>query len=301
MNALRSIIDVGLVARFELIRAIRTWRALAMMLLYGIATVGGALIFVGLIFALEQTIASALGVPQTNRPGAMMAELITDDSFRSVVEAMVGKASVDNVITQPPLAIFYHWFGFRLVPFLAAVTAAEAVAIDMGTRALRFEALRTGRLELVLGRLVGQVFLAGIAIFASIIGVWAVGMLAMVGNDPLLLASSLGRYGFHVWAVSLPFLGLGIACSQLTASAIWARVLALLLTTLTWVALFTAQYIQTTEWPIVGDIMLQFLPQTWLPSLWRSGWQPWLGMGGLVCWGIAITAIGYAAFHRRKL
>ena len=51
-------------------------------------------------------------------------------------------------------------------------------------------------------------------------------MTQMVGNDPIMLAMGLGVLGLRAWLFGLPFIGLGVAWSQWTASPNWARVLA---------------------------------------------------------------------------
>ena len=301
MTFSRSLIDVGLIARFELLRAARTWRGLALIILYLVATAAGALMFVGLVWALEKTIASVLGVPGTSRPGAMMGELVADESFRQILMAMVGSEdAVDIVIGEPVLAVFHHWFGQRIVPLLAATTAAEAIAGDLKTRALRFELVRTGRLELVTGRFLGQVLLSGIAILLSSVGVWLVGMLAMVGNDPIELAGSLLMFSGRIWLFALPFIGIGLGVSQLTATPAWARILALVATVGSWILLFVAQYVQTTSVPWLGDLILQVLPQGWIPALWQRGFTPWLAGAACAAWGITAMGMGYLLFRRRN-
>ena len=56
---MRSFLDVWLVAGFEIKRSIRTWRALALVLLYGIAATGWAYLVVQAIGAMEQRVNEA--------------------------------------------------------------------------------------------------------------------------------------------------------------------------------------------------------------------------------------------------
>ena len=228
MTVLASLRDTFEVARFELIRALRTWRAVALTLLFVVATTGAAFVFVGLLWVLEAELASTLGVPTTDRPGAMTGRLMESGELRRMLEAMIGEEDlVDAVLWHPVLALFHLWFCLLLGPFFATTSAAECIAVDNRTRALRFEVLRTGRLELVMGRFIGQVLLTSIAFTAAVLGPWIVGVFFMVGNDPLHLAGSLLWLTPRALAFSLPFVGVGVAASQLTtfhqASMVYAR------------------------------------------------------------------------------
>lgn len=299
MSSLR---DIGLVARFEVLRAIRTWRALALLMLYGIGYGGASYIFVAILHGLENQVARQLGVATTDRPGALLNKLVESEMFQEMILAMTGNENLVAELTRiPPLAIFAMWFGLLLIPFFAASASAECVSIDMGSRALRYEALRTGRLELVLGRFGGQLVLTIAASFVAALVTWCVGMYAMVGNDPVLLALGLLGMTTRAWFFSIPFAGLGVAASTLTTSPAWARVLAIGATAGSWVAYGVAAWFEESDWAIVSDIAYQILPQGWMHLLW----EPWLGWMPsalvLVAMGFAAVGVGYARFQGRDL
>lgn len=301
MTLAGSFRDAWLVARFEVLRAIRTWRALALIVLYLVATAGSAWIFVEFLHVLETAVAETLMVPVTDRPGAMLGELVKGDELRGVIAGMTGdEALVDDVLAWPVLAIFHLWFALLLTPFFAASTAAEAVSIDLSTRALRFEVLRTGRLELAVGRFLGQAALTGLASFVGVLGTWAVGMLGMVGNDPFELFGALCWLTLRAWVFALPFAGFGVAVSQATASPNWARVLAVAGTAGSWIAYGVALNYVLTPWGPLCDVVLQVVPQGHMRGLWQP--VGWIG-SGLVCGGLALAwvAVGYARFARRDL
>ena len=54
-----SLRDVLLVARFDVLRALRTWWAGALFLLYGLATAGAAWAFIKLVGVMENALAAA--------------------------------------------------------------------------------------------------------------------------------------------------------------------------------------------------------------------------------------------------
>ncbi|MEZ4317108.1 MAG: hypothetical protein R3F61_06380 [Myxococcota bacterium] len=297
-----SLRDILLVARFEVLRAIRTWRAVALFLLYAIAYGGAAYVFLAILHALENQVARQLGVATTDTPGALLGPLLKSEMFQEMVLGMTGNPRlVEEVAVIPPLAIFAMWLGLLLIPFFAASASAECISIDMASRALRFEALRTGRLELVLGRFVGQLVLTAVASGVAAVVVWGMGMTMMVGNSPLQLAYWLVVLTGKAWSFSIPFAGLGVAASCLTTSPAWARVMAIGATAGSWVVYAVARYFEGGTYTIFADLTLQLLPQGWLRMLWEPGFG-WL-LPALVCatLGAAAVGLGFARFAARDL
>jgi hypothetical protein len=294
--------DVALVAWFELFRAVRTWRAVALLVLYGVAAAGAGYLFVQFVGLMEGALADNLGVARTQTPGAMMDDLLQSEQLVEVLSEMVGSEEVaEQLLSVPLVALFHLWLGFLLVPFFAASASAESIASDLRTRALRFEVLRTGRLELVLGRFAGQLLLTGVATGVASAVMWCVAVGFMAGLRPVALAGWLVWFALRTWAFSVPFVGIGIAASQLTASSAWARVMAIGATGATWVAYGTARWLEDERAPILADLLLQVLPQGWIQGMWdpSGGWV----VSSLACSavGVAVVALGYLRFARRDL
>lgn len=302
MSPLRSVVDTLLVARFEVLRAIRTWRALALVLVYLLASAGGAYLFVEGLAVAESRLAEQLGVPATRWPGPMLDRLRESDEMLRMLTSLVGdEGLVRELVHWPFLAIFQLWQGFLLVPFLAAAAAAEALALDVGTRAIRYEALRTGRAELVAGRFLGQVGLTVFATLVALAGVWAVGMTFMTGQDPLVLAWGLLVLGLRAVPFAVPFVGLGVACSSLTSSPAWARVLALAATAGTWGLYGGLVWAERPRWPWIADALLPLLPQTWMGGLWEPGADAFVSAVTCVALGLITAGVGTLRFARRDL
>lgn len=299
MTSLREILLVG---RFEVLRAVRTWRAMALFLLYGIAYGGASYIAVAILHALENSAAKNLGVATTDRPGALLDALVKTDMFRDIVVGLTGnEVLLEQLTTIPPLAIFGMWLGLVLIPFFAASTAAECISIDLASRALRFEALRVGRLELLLGRFAGQLTLTLGATVLGLLVTWCVGMLFMVGHTPQGLAAWLVGLAGRAWLFSVPFAGLGVACSALTTSAAWARVIAVGATGASWILYGVARWFEGGDYTLVADVALQLLPQGWMRMLWDPGfgWTPAALV--LVTLGLAMVGLGHVRFSTRDL
>ena len=299
----RSFRDAALVARFEILRAVRTWQALAVIVLYVVTNAGATRIFVRILQAVENSIATGLHVPVTQYPGAMLDKALHDDEFRQLIGGMIGDDRlVDTVLHWPILAIFHLWLGIALMPFLAASTSAECISVDLRSRALRFEVQRTGRLELVAGRFGGQALLTAVGSLLAIGSTFTIGMLFMVGNHPAELLGTLLYLSLRSWAFSLPFIGVGVACSQLTASPAWARVMAIVATSMSWVAYAIALWGQESDHlPWLAAAVLQILPQGWILELWKPG-ASWVGASVVfLALGLTCTGAGYLRFARRDL
>ncbi|MCB9687831.1 MAG: hypothetical protein H6738_19090 [Alphaproteobacteria bacterium] len=295
--------DVWLVARFEVFRAIRTWRALALLVLYGVASAGACWLFVRFVGLLENSLAQQLRVPVTKTPGAMLGRLVTSDMWHDVVAAMCGSETLaDHLVSIPPLAMFHLWLGFLLVPFFAASASAECIAIDVQSRAVRYELLRTGRIEIVVGRFLGQLALTGAASALSMVTALGVGLGFMLVDDPLALAGWMLVYTPRAWAFGIPFVALGVTASQLTASPAWARVMAIGAAASSWVLLGVARWMETKDGlGLAADVMLQLLPQGWIRGMWDPGWG-WLASSA-ACAALAGAGlvVGYVRFSRRDL
>jgi ABC-type transport system involved in multi-copper enzyme maturation permease subunit len=303
VNRLSFLRDIGLIGRFELFRAIRTWRALAQVLVYVVVVAGSTRIFISALRAMENTVAEQMGVPAVKYPGTLTEQVMQSDSFHSMMSGMFGdQALIDALIGWHPIAWFFFWLGIGLFPFLAASSASEAIATDVQTRTIRFQALRTGRLEIVLGRWLGQLVLSALAVSAGAFAAMAVCLISMVEQDVYALATGLGWFGLRVWLFGIPFVGLGLACSQVTTSPAWARVMAIVGVAGSWLVFgLTSNRQLEGPWAIAADLVRPLLPQGWLRLMWESG-AVWMGAGA-VCVGLGLvaTAIGYVGFARRDL
>ena len=295
--------DSLLVARFEVFRAIRTWRAIALLLLYAVTTAGAAYLFAQAVLLAEINLATQLGVAATEVPGGMMNDLVKSEGYASVVSAMVGDETLAAQLRAVPLvALFHLWLGLLLVPFFAASASAESIAIDMNSRALRFEALRTGRMEIVFGRFLGQLAITGAASATSGLVMWAAIVGWMAVDDRLALLGWLGWYSVRTWFFAVPFVGFGVACSQWTTSAAWARVLAIGGTAGSWVGYLVLRWMEHEgHLPWATDLLLQLLPQGWIRGLWEPGTGWILSCAATAGLGIAALMLGFVRFARRDL
>ena len=152
-----SIRDMLHIAFFQVIRAIRTRTILFLSIIYLLLSTGTAWITRGLVHQLEIQAANTLRVPQTKTPGAMIETLRQQESFRSMISSMIPDSDMlEWALSLPVLTIFHFWMSLIFLPFIVTVIGAEVISPSINDRSLRYEVLRTGRLELIFGRFLGR-------------------------------------------------------------------------------------------------------------------------------------------------
>lgn len=299
---LGSLRDVLLIARFELLRSLRSWQALSLISAYVIANAGAVWLFIRGLAELEAGVAKTLGIAVSKRPGGIMEHLRAREEYRNLLEMLISDLdAVDRMIDVPVLAVFQLSFGLVLVPFLASTNAAETIAGDLRSRAIRFELLRTGRAELLLGRFGGQLLLCLAASAIAVVAVWVLGMTLMAKQDGVLLAWSLASLGLRAVVFSLPFVAMGVAASCATTSPAWGRVLAMFLTAGSWIAygILSVAYAAPYTW--IADLLLPVLPQSSMSALWRPAPSWFASSGMLVLITLGVLGLGFLRLARRDV
>jgi ABC-type transport system involved in multi-copper enzyme maturation permease subunit len=304
VSFLRSLGDTAIVARFQLLRALRTRTALLLCLSYMLVATGGSWLFTRILLQVEHAAARTLRVPETDRPGAMLEVLRGRGELRDFFSDLLGDPGlVDWAMELPFLTVIHFWLGLGFLPFLALAVGADAVSPDLRERTLRWELVRTGRLELLFGRLLALSALAALAVVCSGLGTWLVAMLAMVKQPPLQQATSLLALSPRLLAWSLPWVGVGIACSQLTATVNLARSLALFTGFASWIAWGWLSG-EIPRWQSPGwlsDLLSPLLPQGWMLQLWGPGTDWTLAAAVLTALAAVGMLSGYPLFSRKDL
>lgn len=303
MSALTSLRDALAVASFHVRRARRTRTLLALCVVYVLTAGGVAWIFRTVVHEMEKAAAEVLRVPQTDTPGAMIDTLRTQDDFRRMMEGLIPDPQLlDWAMDLPVLTVSHFWMALGLLPFLAAAAGSEVLAPSVHDRSLRFELVRTGRLELVYGRWLGQAALVALATALSVVGPLFIGAVFMVEQPLGRSLQVLVAMTPPLVAWTLPFLGLGVAASQLTTNTNFARILALGTATATWIFYGLSQSARVQERvPVLVDLVSPLLPQSYMADLWGPG-AGWLTSGGILLGlGLAFALLGYPRFARRNV
>ncbi len=297
-----SVRDALVVARFHLMKAVRTRSAAVLSIALLVVHMGGAWVFTEILKAMENSAATALRVPTTDRPGAMLDVLRDREDFRELIGGLLPDPSLmEWALNLPYLSIGHFWIALGTLPFLAAAAGAEVLSGDIKNRSLRYEVVRTGRLEVVAGRFVGQALLVFLAVLVANAGTWVMAMVAMVEQPAVAQMSTLLSFTPRLCAWSLPFLGLGIAASMLTANPNTARALALGGTVGSFIGW---GFLSSREADLLGAFAVplrQLLPQSQMLALWDAG-MGWLAPAGiLVVFGVVTTLAAFPLFLRRNL
>lgn len=298
-----SLRDILHIAFFQVISAIRTRTIMFLTFIYLLLSGGTAWFGRSIIFELEKHMASALQVPQTKTPGAMIETLRNQENFISMVQSMLPESELlDWALSVPILTIFHFWMSLIWLPFLVAVIGAETISPGIKNRSLRYEVLRTGRMEIVLGRLLGQSILISLSTFLAILGPLVVGTFFMAQQPFWLSLQELLFALPKLICWSLPFLGIGIACSMLSGFTNFSRILALFAVVGSWIvyAISEIDWLHA-NYPTIMYALQAVLPQTYLSHLWSIGFD-WLPFGCiLVVLGIGLCLSTYPIFARKNL
>jgi hypothetical protein len=166
---------------------------------------------------------------------------------------------------------------------------------------LRFEVVRTGRMEIVGGRLLGQIVAVWAGVVASALGTVLVDALTMARPEAPRLAWTLGTDlpALLLWA--LPWVGLGVASSSVTRAPAIARTLAPALAFLGWVLWGLSQADGGPRAPLLRSAAEAVLPQGQLSALLRGGWD--LAAAAVVLSAMAVVwaYLSWPHFRRRDL
>ena len=127
-------------------------------------------------------------------------------------------------------------------------------------------------------------------------------MLGMINNPPLEQMTTLLSMSPRLWMWCLPFCGLGVAASQLTANVNLARLIALAAVAFTWIAYGVIEAEVLEGWmQAVAESAQVLLPQAWIGALWGPGWG-WLTPAGVfVALAWCAWSLGYPIMARRNL
>lgn len=298
MNALRRIWQNALA---EWSGAIRSRRALVLLLLYLASAVFCMYGTISAFGKMEQELAAVLQLPEGGQTGVVSATLWKSKPFQRIVRAAVRNDLVYRDIEgRHPVELVYAWFAFICAPLLAVLVAGNRVADDLRSGAVRYAIVRCTRAEWTLGKYLGQVFMVGCALAVSAFGAWCVAVCRLSGVGAGELLPSLLGWGVRAWLYSLAWLGIALGVSHLTHSGARATALGIFavagLTALPGVLALNAGWFDL-PWLENFDV---FAPSSAKALLWRRGPVP-LAVAAfhLGVLGFAALALGSAEFRRR--
>ncbi len=301
---MRGLLDTCWVAAYELGEAVRT-RLFQLVILAYLGGIGFSVwLFTKILGEAENRLAETLGVPATSHPGAMLPQLLQNGDVRDLLAPIVGGTSAaDALLDQPALGLWVGIFSMGLLPAVLVFTASGTVSAEVKSRSIRFLLVRTGRLEIAAGKLLGQLLLGAVAALLGVGLAWILGLLMMSGNPPVDLAVTLLTRCAWSCLFSLPFLGLALGSSLLIGSPNGARVAA----TLAFFGMPALNAILTFKAGpgFVGqvcDLLTLAIPTRYWNEFWST--DPSVlafASGRSVLLAVVFFAVGFARFQRRDL
>ncbi len=283
-------------AVYELGEAVRTRLFQLVLVAYAGGIAASTWVLVELLQSLEASVAGTLGVPATERPGALMEQLRDDEQLALIVGGMAGDgADVTALLQEPVLALWTGAAAMALLPLVLTFSASGSIASEVRSRSVRYLSCRTGRLQIGLGKLAGQLLVAIVAATLGAFVAWALGMILMVGNPPVGLAVALAERTARAVLWALPFAGLGLAASQWVANPNGARVIAGgLLIAMPVAGGLLEDHVGVDLLGRLADLGGLFLAT----SAWADFWSTDPAVfGGAVLRGVVLAVVYYAAGH----
>ena len=286
---MRSLWRIVQTALCEWENALRSRRALVLLLLYLAAAVLCMNGTISLLGRMESELVRVLRLPDAGQSGIVSETLWKSKSFRNMIAAGVDNRLVfEDISHRHPVELLYAWFAFFCAPILVVLVSGTRVAEDLRTGVARYMLVRTTRLEWSFGKYIGQALMIACALAVSAVGAWCVALCRLpTATAARLLLPMLG-WGVSAWFYSLAWLGLALGLSHLTRSSMRATAFGIL---------------------AIGacEVLPHFFPEVEVvvPSgarmgLWRSPFTPQaVAVFHLATLGLVYLTIGAAVFNRR--
>ena len=286
---MRSLWRIVQTALCEWENALRSRRALVLLLLYLAAAVLCMNGTISMLSKMESELVRVLRLPDSGQTGVVSETLWKSKSFRNMIAAGVDDRLVfEDISKRHPVELLYAWFAFFCAPILVVLVSGTRVAEDLRTGVARYMLVRTSRLEWSLGKYAGQALMIACALAVSAAGAWCVALYRLPAATAARLFLPMLGWGVSAWFYSLAWLGLALGLSHLTRSSMRA-----------------------TAFGILGvgacEVLSYFFPEAevFLPSgarlgLWRTSFMPQaVAVFHLATLGLVYLTIGAAVFNRR--
>jgi ABC-type transport system involved in multi-copper enzyme maturation permease subunit len=199
VRAVEDFSEIGAIWRGEIVRAIKSGRAIALVLLFLLAE-GLLLTVVGFVTTSGAAQMGGSGVsPEALAQKKQMLTLFTSNS----------EATIDAIVRLPAVVLISFFATTLLAPLLIALMGFDQLAGEIAPKSMRYLIVRVRRTSIILGK-----YLTQITILAAIL---VLCVLAIVGTAKYLNADFLWSDAFR-WAAKLTaaVVVLGVSYAALT-------------------------------------------------------------------------------------
>ena len=292
------------VACYEWFDALRSRRALVVLLLYMAAAVCNMHWSINLLHKLENELTTLLQLPKSEQTGVVSTTLWKSKPFQRLMKEMAQNDAVLKDITgKHPVELIYAWFAFFYTPLLVVLVAGNRIAEDIGSGAVRYVIFRTSRASWSLGKFVGQTLMIGLALILSGAGAYFVAVYRLSGSSTPDLFLNMVQWSGRAWIYSIPYLGLAMGLSHLTRSASKATVMGIIAITFCFVVSILIRHLTAeTGWRSLLPYLGVLLPDEHKMYLWRNAAAPLVtGTVYLITLGFCYLLAGYAVFRKRDV
>ena len=299
---MNELAQIWRVACYEWFDALRSRRALVVLLLYMTAAVCNMHWSINLLHRLEGELVKVLQLPPSEHAGVVSTTLWKSKPFQQMMKQMAQNDLVLQDITgKHPVELIYAWFAFFYTPLLVVLVAGSRISEDLGSGAVRYMIFRISRSNWALGKFVGQALMIGFALVLSSVGAYAVAKCRLVGSGTPDLFLNMVQWSARAWIFSFPYLGLAMGLSLLTKSGSKATVMGIVAITVFFVVSILLRHFATdTGWRAYLPYLGLLVPDEHKMYMWRNSLAPLAtGTAYLVTLGFCYLLTGYAFFRRR--
>jgi ABC-type transport system involved in multi-copper enzyme maturation permease subunit len=263
--------DVLIVARHELADAVRSRRAVVLLLLYLAGAMLCSVGFITVLHKVEVQLAETLNISASNSTGGVTEALWQSRFFKRMLQSLAGDDDiVRGLLATHPIAVFYGWLALAATPLLVVLTTSGRIAEEVASGSVRLVLLRTSRPAWCLGKFFGQAALILVALTLSAAGTWCVARFQLSSFPPLAVARSMLIFVGRAWIYSLAFAGLALGVSQLCRSAMQATALSFLVWLGTAALCRVTQHFSGDGLRRIWELLHNIFPQAHRIDLWRQ-------------------------------
>lgn len=300
MNAFSQLLQI---TRYEWFTAIRSRRAIVILLLYMLAAICTMNFAINTLQKMEQELVNLLQLPETEEVGVVSKTLWKSKPFQRIMKEVSRDTNVYNdLVGKHPVELIYAWLVFFYTPLLVVLVSANRISDDIGSGSIRYVAFRSSRLTWSFGKFLGQAGMIGAALLLSGFGAYAVAWVRLHGTSFELL-SHIFQWSLRAWIYSIPYLGLAMGLSHLTRSGSKATILGILSISGCFVISTIAHFNQSSSgWKSIFVYLATLVPDTYRLLLWRSSAAS-LATGTVWMFSLALCYLflGYLAFRKRDI
>lgn len=298
---MKSLRKIWLVAIGECAGAIRSRRALVIVLLYLVFAVFCMHGTISALGKMEKELVTMLRLPASEQTGIVSATIWKSAPFRRIVRQNVNELVFDDISGRHPVELVYAWFAFMCAPMLVVLVSGNRISDDIRSGVARYMIVRTSRAEWVLGKFAGQALMIGIALVISALGAWVVAIIRLSGIGAACLLPAMFNWGLRAWIYSLSWIGIVLGVSQITNSGSRSTSVGICLVFVfsIFMPLFSICD-QFTDWRMYISNFAVLIPQSVKSALWRS--NPVVLLTGtihLLAIGFTYFTLGYLRLRKR--